>query len=130
MNEDTNTSIHAIEAWIKPSVASTAGSWVTGTGTTYVNGVAGTNLRVDEWNHVIKTLTTASNTTHTINGTGRVGMVNIYHTPLTTTQINQLYLAYFGADALVVEVPTSVTVTSGPQPYELYAYEWSIIGAG
>lgn len=126
---DEASPARTLELWIKATGATNP--TVSMTGTTYINGVAGsTTLPVDQW--VLMHIVAAANVTGsiTINGPAQVGQVGIYETALSASDVAGLYAQYVGTNTLRVGDNSLVQVAESANPVKIYAHDWSIQSSG
>lgn len=119
-----------IELWIKRTSSGTNPT-ISDTGTYYQNGVAATaTLVTGQWTllHIVKASTT--NNAITINGPAQVGQVVLYENTMTAAQIAENYAQYTLSSPIVADDTSVITVAESDIPVSIYAYDWSIQGAG
>jgi len=119
-----------------------AGGSITGY-TAYLNGVAVANLnnvRVNQWNHLVLTKVSVSDTQFILNDSQAGGeqsnirylFINAYPSVLTAGTIQQLYRIVTSSHKLRI-VETLSPIVEGEAEYDspflLYSYAWSIIGS-
>lgn len=120
------TTTSAVEFWVKPDASSAVSSFTGFTGTTYVNGVAGTALKGGEWNHVFINIAAPENTVRTIGGAGRWACPTFYQTTLSAAAIADLYASYYGQDVTRIVLTGFMTVSD--LTHTTYAYDWTAAG--
>lgn len=119
-----------IELWIKRTSSGTNPT-ISDTGTYYQNGVASTETLVTgQWTllHIVKSSTT--NDPITITGPAQVGQIVLYESTMDASQIAANYAEYTLSAPIVVDDTSTITVAESDIPVSIYAYDWSIQGAG
>lgn len=116
-----------LELWIKPKVGTPT---ISVGGTKYRNGVADTTLPVGEWSliHYVATSNIATNIT--ITGDCIVGQATLYPTPLSATDVANIYKSYTGAQVIRFSDTATVAISEAATPTAIYAHDWSIDVAG
>ena len=117
-----------IEVWVKRTGANPTFS---ATGAYYQDGaVATSTLPLNRWTlfHIVAGADISGSIT--ISGPAQVGVVGIYSTALTATDISNVYKAYTGTDSYKVGDNSVIGISEQPDSATIYAYDWTIQGAG
>lgn len=122
--------IRTVEVWVKPT--SSTMPTLSAAGTSYFNGSATGSLRVGEWTlwHVVLSADLAGSLT--ITGPAQIGQITVYPTALTATNIADIYASYTcsGSEIIPVTDADTLTMIEPAGAANIYAYDWSITGAG
>lgn len=133
ISPDATTSplpIRTIELWVKPTITAAVTMGTTGT-TNYQNGVASsTTLTENRWVVYHRVLTSDLTGSLTIDVPGQVGRVVLYPTALSAQEVADIYGAYTGTNSKRVTDSSAIGITESPEAAEIYAFDWSITGAG
>jgi len=130
MSNDPNegSAVRSIELWIKRTGTNPV---ISATGTYYQNGVIATDtLDSQEWTLMHITSPTNLTGTITIAGPAQVGQIVVYDRELSATEVADIYAAYTGSNVKRVTDTSIITITEPAQAADIYAYDWSITGAG
>jgi hypothetical protein len=113
-----------VEYWVKRTAATAPVS--TFSGTSYVNGVAGSTLPLNQWAHFVTV--GAANVTGaiTITGPGQIGHVGIYDYAMTAAQVAALYSEYYDTNAQRIRDTSVIGVTESASGAKIYAQDWTI----
>lgn len=96
--------------------------------TFYENNVArAVRTRIGEWVHVVYVIPVQS-TSFTITGNAILMAPTLYENALTATQVDTLHKSYTGFPKISVDSADPTTI--GSPSSKIYAYDWSITGAG
>lgn len=107
-----------------------------GTGTTYVNGVAGPQAYVTgRWYHVVFVTSAAVTGPMNLNvgGTGDIslGIIAAYPQAMAAADVAGLYNAYMGIPNQQVVESTGLIVRDAPtDTVKIYSYDWSTVASG
>ena len=116
-----------LELWVKPLAS---GVTISVGGTKYRNGVADTTLPVGEWSLIHYVAPANITESITVSGNVIVGQATLYPTALTASDVDFIWKSYTGATAIRFTDTTNVGLSEPATPAVVYAYDWSIDGAG
>lgn len=116
-----------LELWIKPISGAPT---ISVGGTKYRNGVADATLPIGEWSliHYVAGVDITSDIT--VTGNCIVGQAALYPTPLSSTDVSNIYKSYTGAQTIRFTETVDVEITEGATPAAIYTHDWAIDGAG
>jgi hypothetical protein len=128
---DTGTAqvLRTLEMWVKPTSSDNPLIFSV-TGTKYRNGVGDSSLPVGEWSLIHWVLASDSAGGFTVSGSGIIGQVVYYDTPLSAGNISHIYKSYTGRPVLAFADPGVIGMSEPATPVAVYAHDWSIDGGG
>lgn len=129
---DGVSTARTVEVWVKAT--SSTQPTMTGTGvspTIYQDGVANSGaFIIGKWTlvHVVAPATITGNIT--ITGPAQIGHVTLYPTALSASEVEEISLAYAKTNPVVAGDTSDISMTQSAIGASVYAYDWSIVGAG
>lgn len=131
ISADTSTDavpVRVLELWIKRT-SDTAPTFSI-SGTSYVDGQAGSTLNRDQW-HLMHIVAAADVTgAITITGTAQIGQVALYETTMDAARVAEVFAEYTSSDILQVRDASVISLQESAQAVNIYAHDWSISASG
>lgn len=123
--------VRTVEIWYKPVTGVMTRNFSTSGGAAYTNGVGGfTDPTVGKWSIAHFVLGADKSDAVVLGENNIIGRVVFYPTALSTAQVTSIYGAYTGTNYYRALDSSVIATTESATAADIYAYDWSITGAG
>ncbi len=119
---------YTMNIWLKKLTSTTP--TISVSGTTYKNGAAGGTLNQGEWAMYTIVAAAAISSAITITGSAQIGSVELFNTQLSAGSVATLYSSSVGIPIVSSPDTDAIQITNPNPSTKLYAYDWSVTGAG